>query len=98
MSINKAIAYFGLVIISFFASLLAVLLIKWWIPFLVLFIFTGFILEEENSWWLAFWLGIYKDLFWADKLGKSSLLLLLFAFAIKYIFDKIRQRRTLFKK
>jgi hypothetical protein len=98
MSASKITTYFGLIIISFFASLLAVLLIKWWIVFLILFIFTGFILEEENSWWLAFWLGIFKDLFWADKLGGSSLLLLVFAFGIKFIFDKIRQRQTIFKK
>lgn len=98
MSVNKLVVYLGLVIIAFFASLLAALLIKWWIVFIVLFVFAGFVLEEDVSWWLAFWLGFFKDLFWADRLGKTSFFLLFFAFAIKYFFDKVRQRKTIFKK
>ncbi len=94
MTINKIILYVGLMILSFFGSLLGALLLKWWICLAVLIVFVGFILEDNYRWWLAFWLGIFQDLFWGDHLGKSSLIFLGLAFFIKYIISKLKQQQS----
>jgi len=94
MTLGKIILYIGLIILSFFGSLLGALLLKWWICLAVLIIFVGFILEDDYCWWLAFWLGIFQDLFWGDYLGKSSLILLGLTFFIKYVFSKLKKQQT----
>ncbi len=73
------VGLFGLLLMVFFIptgkiELLLAVLLAFWVWF-----------EDRGSEWLAFGLGFTHDLFWDQRLAKTSLLLLMLVLAIRLL-------------